>query len=253
MMLMLSSCVMAACSGSSGPTSSTIVMPLSETVQTGPFIFHFTPGDSVETERELAFHDWATTELGVKVGRPIALYKYENRQQMGALTGNFNTNAYSDPETFAVHTLFPFDNHEPVHLYTSLIGSPVGLWNEGIAVALQTDPYRGDLVPRWSGEPLHEAAARLRATGQLVPIQTILETEAFAALGGDLRYIEAGSFVRFLWDQYGLDRLKRLFRRGDANDSKATVSRTFEDVYGRSISDVEHDWLAFLDSMPTGE
>ncbi len=168
---------------------------------------------------------------------------------MGVLTGNYNTNAYADPARFAIHTLFSFDNHEPVHLYTSLFGTAVGLFNEGIAVAFQTDPLANDFAPRWNGEALHDVARRFETQGRLAPISSMLTTSDFLLVPDDVRYPEAGSFVRFLLDTRGLEPMKELFGRSSPEDPADAVRERFHDVYGSTVEDVETEWLRFLDSI----
>jgi hypothetical protein len=222
---------------------------LSESQETASIAFHYSPGDFVESARQQAFHDWAIRELGVSPTRKISFNKYLTRNHMGLLTGAYSTNAYADPSQFALHTIFPFDNHESVHLYTSLFGSAPGLFNEGIAVAFQTDPSADDFIPRWSGEPVHDVARRLRSQGNLAPISSMLTTRDFLLVPDDVRYPEAGSFVRFLIDTRGLEPMRELFRLSSPEDPADAVRERFHDVYGGTVEDVETEWLRFLDSI----
>ncbi len=47
----------------------------------------------------------------------IVYNRYLSRTQMGSATGQYNTNGFAEPERLTVHTLFPWDNHETVHVY----------------------------------------------------------------------------------------------------------------------------------------
>ena len=55
----------------------------------------------------------------------------------------------------------------PLH---SLIGRPSDFFNEGIAVAFQTDPYNGDYVPRHKGMPVHYWGKKYKDEGTLIPL-----------------------------------------------------------------------------------
>jgi hypothetical protein len=228
----------------SGPSEETA---LSQTRETASYLFHYSRNDYVEPERQQAFHDWAVRELEVSPPRKISYNKYLTRAHMGQLTGAFNTNAYAHAEEFALHTIWSFDNHESVHLYSSLFGRPVALLSEGIAVSFQTDPAGNDFTPKWSGQELHTIARRFRTQGTLVPLDNLLETSEFLLVSSDVRYPEAGSFVLFLRESRGLDRLKALFAMGNVNDSRATLRESFERVYGVPLETIEADWLALLD------
>ena len=140
------------------------------------------------------------------------------------------------------------DNHESVHLYTSLFGSAPGLFNEGIAVAFQTDPSADDFVPRWSGEPVHDVARRLRSQGSLAPISSMLTTRDFLLVPDDVQYPEAGSFVRYLLDTHTIELMKALFRLSSPDDSSETVRKNFEQIYGMTVDRASEDWLRFLET-----
>src|ERR1043166_8339522 len=95
-----------ACGGSpAAPTKAT----LTERIASAHFVFHFSAGDRVDVDYEEAFHVWATAQLGVTPGT-IQYNKYTGREQMGAITGNGNTNAYAETGTSTIHTIWPSDN-----------------------------------------------------------------------------------------------------------------------------------------------
>lgn len=235
--------------GNDSPSGPSKDATLSESEETASIVFHYSPGDSVQAAREQAFHDWAVGVLGVSPTRKVSFNKYLSRNQMGRVTGVSNTNAFADPSQFALHTIFSFDNHEPVHLYTSLFGQAVGLFNEGIAVAFQTDPAANDFVPRWSGEPVHDVARRFQSQGSLAPIPSMLTTSDFLLVTDNVRYPEAGSFVRYLLDTYGLEPMKAFFRLSSAEDPAEKVRDHFEQVFGTTVDQASDDWLRFLETM----
>ena len=228
----------------SGPSEE---FALSRTLETASYVFHFSPNDTVEPERQQAFHEWAVEVLDVSPTRKISYNKYRSRGHMGQITGAYNTNAYAHAEEFALHTIWPFDNHESVHLYSSLFGRPVALLSEGLAVSFQTDPAGNDFTPRWSGRELHSIVRGFRNQGTFVPLESLLETDEFVLAPADVRYPESGSFVLFLRESRGLDRLKELFAMGNVDDSRATLRASFERVYGVSLDAIEAEWIALLD------
>jgi hypothetical protein len=229
----------------SGPSEEFL---LSQSLETAAYVFHYSRNDYVEPERQQAFHDWATRELGVSPERQISYNKYRSRGHMGQLTGAYNTNAYADPGEFALHTIWSYDNHESVHLYTSLFGSPVALLNEGIAVSFQTDPAGNDFTPKWNLQELHPITRGFRNRGTFVPLDDLLETSDFLLAPADVRYPESGSFVLFLRESRGIDRLKALFALGNENDSKETLRLSFERVYGVPLETIEAEWISLLDA-----
>lgn len=155
------------CSGSPTSPSATASGPSLPIIgESANYVFRASPGDTVDAAWQETYHAWAIAALGVSSTRRITYNKYTSRAHMQSVTGVGNTNAYADRASFALHTLWPTDNHEVIHLFTSGWGDPVALVNEGTAVAFQIDPLR-DLTPRWSGTPLHELARQFRQQGRL--------------------------------------------------------------------------------------
>ena len=66
---------------------------------------------------------------GISLDRRITYYKYRDRSHMSSVTGQV-TNGWADPPAFAIHTIWPWDNHEVVHVMTALIGRQPDFFNE---------------------------------------------------------------------------------------------------------------------------
>jgi hypothetical protein len=157
---------------------------------------------------------------------------------------------FAEPGRFAVHTIYSRDNHEVVHVYSALIGTPTNFFNEGLAVSFQTDPAAGDLTPRWNGIALHVLAAQLRREGRLIPLDSLLETSDFRGSDSSVTYPEAGSFVLYLSEVQGLDAVLGLFRSAPGPTQSASDTRAdFRAALGRPLTDAEQEWLAFLERL----
>jgi hypothetical protein len=237
--------MLASCGGSTPTRPTSAVLP--ESLESPSFSYRFSTGDSVQSERQEAHHQWAIAQLGVTLPQKIAYNKYLSRAQMGEATGKSSTNGFAEPERFTIHTLWAWDNHEPVHVYTALIGRPSDFFNEGIAVAFQTDPAAGNYASMFNGQQVHAACAEYRRLGLLLPLDQIIESSGFRAVTDSvLSYREAGSFVRYLIDRDGLDRMKAFFRASSVSDSRATIRDRFRTAFDRSLDEAERDWLTSL-------
>jgi hypothetical protein len=240
--------VATACGGSKETPTGPSLPPLPLAAESADFRFYYSPGDSVQVDRQQAFHAWAVERLGVAIPGKMDYRKYTSRDDMGARTGNYNTNGYAEPELFTIHTLSSWDNHETVHVYTALIGRPSDFFDEGIAVAFQVDPLAGDFEPRFSGELLHDSARRYRQAGQLVlPLSAIVTSSGFRTISDStLSYREAGSFLAFLITRFGLDRVLVFFRASARDDSLALIEQRFAQAFGVTLGAAEAEWLAFI-------
>lgn len=239
-----------ACGGSAPTGPSPSGPPLAQVVTTPHFEFHYSSGDTVDTAWQELFHEWATRELDVTITRRIVYSKYLSPTHMLALHyGPGNVNAWADPDLFTLHTVWPTDNHETIHLYASTIGRMTPLFNEGLAVAFQVDPVRGDMTPRWNNRHVHDIAASLRATDRLVPLATLLSLDGWRGVDSQVSYPVAGSFVRYLLDTHGgMAPVRQLFTGSTQTDPPALVRAKVQAAYGRTLDALEGDWLAFLEA-----
>jgi hypothetical protein len=239
----------AGCGGSSGPAAPS-QPPLPIASESASFRYHYATGDAVDAGWQEAYHAWAIATLGVQIPQKIEYYKYRSRQDMGDHTGNYTTNGFAEPARFEIHTLWPTDNHEVVHIYTALVGRPSDFFNEGIAVALQTNPPGGNLEPFFNGQQVHEACRQYLQFGTLVvPLDRAIQTDTFRAITDQvLSYREAGSFVRFVIDKYGMPRTLEFFRISSRVDDLATIKQRFNAAFGVPFETAESAWMSMLRS-----
>jgi hypothetical protein len=232
----------AAC-GASAPWAPSPADQLTERVETPHYVFLYASGDRVNAEWQETYYAWISRVLDVNPARKIEYRKYRDRQHMGRLIGNSSTNGFADAATFTVHSIWSTDNHEVVHLYSSEWGSNVALFSEGFAVAHSADPAAGDLRPKWHSAPVHDVARQLRAGARLIALTDLATTASFRRFDPDVTYPEAGSFVRYLIDAQGLDRMKATFGRLRPDDSLERVLAVVVAIYGRTLSELEAAWL----------
>lgn len=207
--------------------------------------FFFSQGDSVETDRQEVFHAWVVNQLQIIPPRRLQFRKYRDRAHMQRATGQL-TNGWADPSAWTAHSIWTWDAHEAVHVYTAVIGRPSDFFNEGIAVALSVDPSAGRLVPLWNNTPIDDVARSLLRSGTLPTIPEIVETEAFRRLPDQTSYPAAGSFMAFVLRTGGMDAMRTFFRSSSRVDTQAAIASRFRDAFGLSLTDAEAGWRAFL-------
>ena len=238
--------VMSACGGS--PTSPSSATPLPFVTESATTRYYYEPGDTVDVARQEAFNAWATERLGVVPPQKVEYRKYLSREAMRRYTGNGTTNGFAEPSLWRLHTIWPFDNHEVVHIYTAMIGRPSDFFNEGIAVSFQTDPATGDLSARFNGQQPHDACrAYLRAGTLPQPLSRYVTTGGFRGIADQvLSYRMAGSFVLHLTERFGLPAVLRFFQTNNRDESLDTIRARVQATFGVSLDEVEASWLAML-------
>lgn len=223
--------------------------------ETEHFVLHYPrsePKEEVErTVRDLE-HRFAQVSafLGAAPPGKVTVWWYRSAAEKLALVGAAHTQ-YAKPWRREIHVnddAFPHRvlKHELVHAMAAPFGAaPFGVaasWGglkpnpglvEGLAVA-------GDLPN--DELTLHEWAAAMKKQKLLPDARTLFTLEGFYAAPAQRAYTAAGSFVRWLGDTHGGDKLRAAYRAGD-----------FAGVYGRPLPELVNEWETFLDAVPLDE
>lgn len=213
------------------------------------FIYYVAPGDGVDPDFQERHYPWATARLELSYPARIEYRKYRDREHMKRVTGR-ETNGFAEPARGRFHTIGPIDNHEYIHVvFVALVGDSPGLFNEGVAVAHHGASVDGEFDgdPNWSGTSVHELARGFRNAGTLPELAELAVDREWQEHDPEMTYPVAGSFVRFLIDETGIDAFKDYVARAGRNDDFETISADFLAVYGESLDVWWERWLAFLD------
>ena len=128
--------------------------------------------------------------------------------------------------------------HEMAHwLWGSMYGEAPAFLNEGVAVVAETLS-----APNKTAADLFEA---LRSLDGVPPIEELFRNEAFWKTGTAL-YRVAGSFIYFITQGWGWERLAQLFRHTNYDD--ADIGNKFTQDYGITIMEAERQWRTYVSS-----
>lgn len=78
-----------------------------------------------------------------------------------------------------------------------------------------------------------------------IPLAELMDTHAYLKADPMIADRTAGSFVRYLVDQYKITPFLELYRRADDVSLRDSIEKT----YGRSLATLEREWLAYLDTL----
>lgn len=113
--------------------------------------------------------------------------------------------------------------------------TPVQIFHEGIARALESE----------EASDIHLRAVEFLKTSSLPPLSLLLPYHRWHEV--PLEEIEqvkelTGSFVRYLVDRYGIDRIKALFGKS----TERATRREFKKLFKSDLPSAEKEWLTFL-------
>ena len=214
--------------------------------------FHYVPGSTAERDR---FQIGALAEQALTRTTSILDLEFDGTMdvylvprvfwQGGAAYGDkVQLISYLDRNYTGVET-WSYFTHEGTHaLAQDLLqpkedgGRPDGVLVEGLAVWASSGHYRA--------EPIDEWTAVLAASDDYIPLAD-LRAGPFYDFQHEISYLEGASFVKFLIDRYGLDKLKELYGRATSEDGADEA--LVQELYGQGYAGLERAWLAHLATL----
>lgn len=179
---------------------------------------------------------------GKTVDRVIDVFAVPNREMVGQLAGlPVVANALNFWEQRVVIAWVSARGwpgpHELVHIMASDAWGTTKEWwlGEGVAVA----------AGRWLGVDVDAYTKCLSTAGRLLPLSAIVPgLRNPDERTSRIAYPEAGSFVRFLIERYGRDKMARMYSSG---------ASAIQAIYGRSLVELEEEWRRHIASVDSGK
>ncbi len=225
-------------------------------IETAHFIIHYSNTPEIEEQIAVIAEDHelryaqVVRQLGVEPAGKLRSFYFSSRDQKARWMGARDVEMAKPwrREIYLDHRAFPHGSlrHEIAHAVASEFGDPIfgvamqkiygiplaspGLI-EGLAVAIDWPGGYDRLTP-------HEAVRALQAMGKRPSIAQLLSLQFFT-FSSATGYTTAGSFLRFLLDTYGPERLRKIYRSGGE----------FEEAYGKPLRVLEGEWVAMLQTI----
>ena len=86
---------------------------------------------------------------------------------------------------------------------------------------------------------------KIVAGGRTVPIRDLLDTYKYYTADPQVADRSSASFVRYLVRQYNFGTFKSVYEMAD----DLNLARTIEETYGKSIEELESEWLHYVDTV----
>ena len=229
-------------------TVESIDQRLALTHETEHFVIHYAPRSKTAREIEMvaAEHEFAWHRLATRLQRepeyPVHSFVFKDPDQKRGLfgAGKVEVSLPWKGHIYLHHLPFPHAvlHHELAHTFGGAFGDPVlGLSASGPNVNMGlVEGLANALAPRSSFNlDLHDQAAALDRLEKRPGLSGIMGL-GFWAGSSSRAYTAAGSFVLWLLETEGVDPVVAVYRSGG----------DFEEAFGRSLEDLEQDWLTFI-------
>ncbi|MDH7605881.1 MAG: hypothetical protein QHH13_13340, partial [Melioribacter sp.] len=186
------------------------------------------------------FYEQIKDELKLKSNRKIISFIFYDEEEKRKLFGSAKANV-SKPWLNQIYVDFNSYTralkHEMVHALASEFGATIFKINknfnpsiiEGIAMAIENN---------FDDYPIHYAAKIAYDSGIKVQLKKLFSGINFFSNYSTISYVYAGSFVRYLIDNYGIENVKQFYKNSDFNAS-----------FKKNVDDLENEYFRFLSKL----
>jgi len=189
----------------------------------------------IQREYERAYKN-IVDYLSVDFKGKIRCFLFSSRNEAKKVLGATVELGFARPGRRQIYVLYgekerQTPGHEMTHVISFFIGKEINeipLLREGLSVYLDQ-----------SGADHHGNAALFLETDEFVPLKELFEN--FRGVDEEVAYAEAGSFVGFLLEKFGVEKFKKLWVRDDFPEN-------LKEIYGLSFQEAACEWMNFLRS-----
>jgi hypothetical protein len=194
------------------------------------------PEDDIQKELDLI--KMVTRETHIKHMEDRIYYRmYPSEQKFMDVTGRKRYRQYSNWTKKVVHTTKSFEDHEMIHMIIYELGTPPMGVAKGLVFYLRS---------KFNGWDVHNAAKQDLAAKRLPGLYRTIKRKSFSDSNMSVTVPGWSSFVTWLIDKYGMDKVLELFTSTDEIDEIEPFEVRFRDVFGEDFKKLDQEWRWFL-------
>lgn len=185
----------------------------------------------------------ASTKLDEPLEGPYDVFLIDRVIGQGGYASDSMVVSYLDRD-YAGSGIYEVLVHEAVHLMDRQFAPKrISFLSEGLAVWATGGHYRQ--------ENIDQKMAGIVEGGWYIPIDKVVDQ--IYSLQHELSYLEAASFLSYIIDTYGWNRVRDFYADTDSDDGlilAKALETNLEAHFGRSLEELESDWMAYLERQP---
>lgn len=195
----------------------------------------FPPG-AMEVQAEFVENAARETRIG-SLPEPITFYLYADEATFMKILNRKKYKVAARWDKRELHSVEPFNDHEMLHLLFYDKGfPPVGL-AKGLVFYFRAKQRNWDL---------HIRSKRFLVQRQLPALYRTIKREAWDDSEFSIVVPAWGSFVTWLIERHGIDKVLELYEKTDGVDDDGAFSARFRDIYGLDFQETDRDWRMWL-------
>lgn len=196
------------------------------------------PFPEEDIKRETEMIEEIAREVGLKkIEKRIYHRLYPSEETFMEVTGYRRYKQIARWDEMEIHTTSSFEDHDMIHAILFDLGYPPFGLSKGLVFYFRA---------KFNGWDLHNAAKQDLARRQLPALYKTIPQDDFKKSVVSVTVPGWGSFVTFLIDRYGMDKLIELYRETNAIDEFEPFNVRFKDIYKEDFIKMDQEWRWFL-------
>lgn len=216
---------------------------LSKSISTEHFQIHFPDSlNKKEAFFSALLHEYYFDQLSIELKlnrdkQKIDSYIFANKDQKRELLGSGNADI---AKPWLNEIFLNFSNyegtlkHELTHVMVAKFAKNIFKVAENFNPSM-IEGYAMAFEDNYDGNSVHYLAKLAYQAGYKIPIVKLFEGVNFFTKNSSISYIYSGSFIKYLADKYGVEKIKMLYSNSD-----------FTNIYGKNISTLAVEYDEFL-------
>ncbi|MDD3643743.1 MAG: hypothetical protein PHQ19_09815 [Candidatus Krumholzibacteria bacterium] len=194
------------------------------------------PAEAMEAQAKLI--EEMAREAGVgSLPEPITFYLYPSEEAFMRILDRKKYKTAARWDRRELHAVETFNDHEIIHLLLYDLGfPPVGL-AKGLVFYFRAKHNEWDL---------HVRSKRFLMQQRLPALYHTIDPEIWREADQSILVPGWGSFVTWLIDRYGIEKLLDLYGKTNGVEDDGAFSARFKDIYGLDFQETDRNWRIWL-------
>jgi len=97
------------------------------------------------------------------------------------------------------------------------------------------------------GKDIDDLSKKLLKQKKLYLIKWLCDNKNWDNLKPEIVYFQSGSFARYLINNYGLEKFKKVYKKTSRKKTPKENIKIIENICSKSIKEIEEDWKKYLE------
>ncbi|MBU8923191.1 MAG: hypothetical protein KOO63_15335 [Bacteroidales bacterium] len=191
-----------------------------------------------DLQREMDLIKMVSREARIKDVEDRIYYRmYPSEQKFMDVTGRKRYRQYSNWSKKIIHTTASFEDHEMIHMILYELGTPPMGMAKGLVFYFRA---------KFNGWDVHNAAKQDLVAKRLPGLFRTVKRKSFTDSNLTVTVPGWASFVTWLIDKNGMDKVLKLYKATDEIDEVGPFEVHFKDVFGEDFKKLDQEWRWFL-------